>query len=359
MKGYSCRRFVLNDSNSSCGRSTAEITIADGITNGSITTSPEGSCEVGQTVTVIPDAEEDYVVDKVTYNDGTTEYDITSTRIFTMPKKDVTVNITFRNAFLSGEFTVAAADENGHSKKVRFTNGNLYYHYDLAKEMFIPCIEKNQSDYQSRQKIYFYFNKTVKDALAAGRSYVDTDAVDGNDKLFCSEGTPLIIDGTSDLFVLSKVEWSYLLNKSGTSGRDDQNRFAKAKCNNMVGLLIFPDNYTLPADYNANGGTGVGIINNKNDNETFPATNIPDEVWNSMNTAGVVFLPAVGYTSTGQNQTGLNAQGLYRSSDAAGTGNTSSWVLLFNGTQINPEFPYYRNEGLSIRLVQKLPAIPN
>lgn len=89
-------------------------------------------------------------------------------------------------------------------------------------------------------------------------------------------------------YTLSGGEWNYLLKERGKQ-RADANRFAKARVNGVNGLIIFPDNY--------NGTTsGDGIVGlNHTGTASFPSKNIPDATWTSMESAGVVFLPAAGW----------------------------------------------------------------
>lgn len=324
-------------------KKTFTITIADGITNGSVTTSPAGSCEEGQTVTVIPDAEEDYVVDKVTYNDGTTDHDITSTRSFKMPKKDVTVNITFRYALLSGTFTVAADDGTGHPKKVRFTNGNLRWTNNEWN------IESSQENFNTDG--YFYWSKDA--TVARKRPFNDLNqSID--DKLFCHEDTPLTVFGATGLFALSKSEWEYLLKT-----RSEVNRFVYANVNGKTGLLIFPDGYSETQV----SGTGIGTVND-DENESFPNVPMETDTWVQMQSAGVVFLPQTYYIQgdgTYNSYTGL--KGMYWTSTANSYPERldRAYLLLFNTTQLNVVSlnACERKNGYPIRLVKKIPQAVN
>lgn len=315
-------------------KKTFTITIADGITNGSVTTSPAGSCEKGQTVTVIPDAEEDYVVDKVTYNDGT-EHDITSTRSFTMPEKDVTVNITYRYALLSGTFTVAADGGNGQPKKVRFTNGNLKWTNNEWN------IESNQEEFTLAG--YFYWSKDA--ALSRAWKLSDPYA-SSDDKLFCHEDTPLTVFGATGLFALTKSEWEYLVKQ-----RTEVNRFACANVNGKQGILIFPDGYSATQV----SGTGIGSVNVDN-YPTFPADPMETNTWEQMQSAGVVFLPLTYFKDNGSLNTGGGLRGKYWASTPSGSGN--AYYLLFLSAQVNMSSGE-RDNGYTIRLVKNIPQAVN
>ena len=313
------------------------VTIADGITNGSVTTSPEGSCEKDQTVTVIPDADENYVVDKVTYNDGTADHDITSTRSFTMPEKDVTVNITYRYAFLDGAFTVAADDGNGHPKKVRFTNGNLIWTNNEWN------IESSQENFNKSG--YFYWSKDAAVARS-WNSYNDPNA-SVDDKIFCHEETPLTIFGATGLFALSKLEWEYLL-----QNRSEVNRFACANVNSKTGILIFPDGYS---DTQVSG-TGIGTVNSTS-SLTYPSDPMETNTWEQMQSAGVVFLPQTYFREGTLVNTGGGLRGKYWTSTSSSSSSDNAYYLLFLSSLYCTSNE--RDDGYPIRLVQKLPAIPN
>lgn len=110
------------------GKQKFSIAVASGIANGTITTSPEGTCAWGETVTVTATPATGYELATLKYNDGSSDNDITSAKSFTMPKANVTVSGTFqlkdfaitRNAATGGTYTVKKGDP-----KVDATTGKM------------------------------------------------------------------------------------------------------------------------------------------------------------------------------------------------------------------------------------------
>ena len=98
----------------------------------------------------------------------------------------------------------------------------------------------------------------------------------------------------------SQAEWYYL-----ASARENASaKFGAAKINNVNGVVVLPDNWTLPEGLTFNPGGGVYSNNIYTLSE-----------WNRMEAAGAIFLPASGYRdgSTFYN-TELGGSGAYWSS---------------------------------------------
>lgn len=109
------------------GKQKFSIAVASGIANGTITTSPEGTCAWDETVTVTATPDTGYELATLKYNDSS-DHDILSAKSFTMPKANVTVNGTFqlkdfditKNAATGGTYTVKKGDP-----KVDATTGKM------------------------------------------------------------------------------------------------------------------------------------------------------------------------------------------------------------------------------------------
>lgn len=97
-----------------------------------------------------------------------------------------------------------------------------------------------------------------------------------------------IASASSRNFALSKEQWTYLLNLDG-KGRSQTNLFAKAKFNDVNGLLVFPDGYN-----GVTSGDGFSALNVKNADFPPESENISEEDWASLLAAGVLFLPVAG-----------------------------------------------------------------
>lgn len=178
----------------------------------------------------------------------------------------------------------------GTSTKVEFSKGNLYYDGAFKfEESQLGFTEL--SDFNLTHLSYFTWSRT-KDVAIDQNWYEHEQGIDYSDILFtnAAENTPnssFIVNGeTGKWRTLSIEEWGYLLDSRAG------NRYARAKVNDVNGLLVFPDGYTLPSGYSAEGGTGMTKVNDED--QLFPDGSIPTETWNAMELAGVVFLPAAG-----------------------------------------------------------------
>lgn len=136
-------------------------------------------------------------------------------------------------------------------------------------------------------------------------------------------------------------EWIYLIQ----TRTDASNKYGFAKVNNICGLVLLPDNWTLPNDL-------VFISGNNN----FSKNIYSDEDWIKMENNGAVFLPAAGHynvqnSSSGliANVSGVNSYGYYWSSSANST--TYAVVLRFY-KEVVETYDSYRDTGLSVRLVR-------
>ena len=80
---------------------------------------------------------------------------------------------------------------------------------------------------------------------------------------------------------LTSDEWHYILNARANAA----NKYGLAKVNGVDGLVLLPDNWTLPSGCEFTPGTEKGYKTNR-----YSASD-----WTDMQTAGAVFLPAAGY----------------------------------------------------------------
>lgn len=104
---------------------------------------------------------------------------------------------------------------------------------------------------------------------------------------------------------LSSAEWNYLLNS-----RDNAvNKYATGTVNNVHGLILLPDNWTLPEGGHFNAGTPT-YYEEAHEGDWAQNTYTAAE-WAEMEAAGAVFLPAAG---TGMAKSGYGDEGYYWSS---------------------------------------------
>ena len=99
-------------------KQTFTVTVADGVTGGTISTSPSGNVAWGETVTVTATPSDGYELTALKYNDGS-DHDILSAKSFTMPKANVTVSGTFTPI----SYTLTGTPSPTEGGSVTFTKG--------------------------------------------------------------------------------------------------------------------------------------------------------------------------------------------------------------------------------------------
>lgn len=98
---------------------------------------------------------------------------------------------------------------------------------------------------------------------------------------------------------LTSDEWDYVLNKRNTASGI---RWAFAKVNNVIGVILFPDNWNTKT-YTINNANGEGY----NGEENWLTNVIADSQWNVLEKAGAVFLPNAGERISGYDNSIVNA----------------------------------------------------
>jgi len=242
------------------------------------------------------------------------------------------------NNLLTSVFSVSA------TKTVSFTKGNLRAQYSGGT--YVWSFALNQYDYQGDSGTN-QGNTTIDSQTAF--KYVDlfgwsTDATNNNWGIHTKTANT---DGyTTGNFkdwgenfpgkyysTLSSTEWTYLLstrtvNESTGEGKSYQRTTLTLldDTTTVYGVLIVPDNYT-------------GTLSD--------STSWSD--WQTMASAGVVFLPAAGYRD-GSGVFSLGSGGYYWSSTAVDTNNASN--MDFNSLfGVTPETTSLFYNGQSVRLV--------
>ena len=230
---------------------------------------------------------------------------------------------------LSGVFSVSS------TKKVYFSKGNL--RYASSKWSFFD----NQYDF------YTSYNADTWDKFGwstSATTYGMNTSTSNNTYSgdFVDWGATM---GTG-WFTLSKDEWTYLFNtrSASTVGGTENGRYAKAKVNDVVGVILFPDTYTHPDGVTAPTGVNVTGDTGWNGNSYTAAD------WTKMETAGCVFLPAAG-CRYGSEMIGLGSYGYYGS--ATPDGADYAYRVKFNSGSLEPANSINRCLGCSVRLVQE------
>ena len=148
-------------------------------------------------------------------------------------------------------------------------------------------------------------------------------------------------------FTLSSDEWTYLFKtrSASTVNGTENGRYAKAKVNNVGGIILFPDTYTHPDGVTA--PTGV----NDTGNTGWNGNSYTVEDWTKMESAGCVFLPAAGY----RNGSRVNNPGSYGDySSATPYGTDKTYGVFFGSGSLTPASDGSRFYGCSVRLVREV-----
>lgn len=169
-----------------------------------------------------------------------------------------------------------------------------------------------------------------------------------SDALKSDWGT-LIGSGWRTLTGGSSGEWYYLFNSrsASTVNGTPNARYAKAKVNNVQGVILFPDVYTHPAGVTA--PTGI----NATGNTGWTGNNYSDDDWTKMESAGCVFLPAAGDRG-GSTVYNVGSGGYYWSSTPYPSNASDACSVYFSSYYLNPADETSRYIGLSVRLVRQV-----
>ncbi|MCQ2260188.1 MAG: hypothetical protein MJZ77_02220 [Bacteroidales bacterium] len=135
---------------------------------------------------------------------------------------------------------------------------------------------------------------------------------------------------------LSVDEWAYVLNSRGASKKGLGT--VTVGTNEIHGLILLPDAWTLPAGLRFDSGTSSWTQNR------YTAAQ-----WEQMEAAGAVFLPAAGYrfyTRVGNS----GAHGYYWSSTPQSE--NTAYNMGFSDSNVDDDANGNRNLGFSVRLVQ-------
>ena len=230
---------------------------------------------------------------------------------------------------LNGVFSVS------DTKQVYFSKGNL--RYESSKWSFFD----NQYDYYTSYSAdaWDHFGWSTSATTYGMNTSAANSDYSGD---FVDWGATM---GTG-WFTLSSDEWTYLFNtrSASTVNGTENGRYAKAKVNNVGGIILFPDTYTHPDGVTA--PTGV----NDTGNTGWNGNSYTVEDWTKMESAGCVFLPAAGY----RNGSRVNNPGSYGDySSATPYGTDKTYGVFFGSGSLTPASDGSRFYGCSVRLVQE------
>jgi hypothetical protein len=142
---------------------------------------------------------------------------------------------------------------------------------------------------------------------------------------------------------LTREEWEYLFNTRNTSSGI---RYAKAKVNNINGVILLPDDWqSFYYSLSSTNSTGASYSSN-----TITATQ-----WDTLEQHGAVFLPAAG-SRYGTSVSYVGGNGDYWSASCSNSIN--AWLVDFDVSNLGTGYSSYRSSGRSVRLVYCSHATP-
>ena len=228
-------------------------------------------------------------------------------------KKDGGTQPMIPEGAINGKFTI-----NASGNKVYFSKGNLQYVSSQWK------FADNQWSYLTSQP------DGNRDLFGWGTANnPDQTSTDNSDyPTFTDWGTNM----GSGWRTLTSTEWAYLFNTRTNAS----SKYGHGKVNNVNGVIILPDSWTLPTDLTFTAGNSAW------------ANNYTTEEWSQMEDAGAVFLPAAGRRK-GSSLFDAGAGGYYWSSSGNTTG--AYYVHFYSGNLFYQSY-YSHFEGYSVRLVR-------
>ena len=240
---------------------------------------------------------------------------------------------------LMGEFKV------GDNKYVHFSKGNLQYQASTSTWQFAAnqwaCVGSDNSNISPTYSGWIDFfgwgtgnNPTLND-------------INGDYQTWNDWGTNAISNGGNvpNLWcTLSQAEWNYLLNTRAMLS------YAKAKINEVNGLIVFPDN-NVTVGSNSVSFNGVSISNPNNGNSGFVEYSSND--WSLLEAANCVFLPAAG-NRYGTYVQSVGDSGCYWSSTVDSDMDMYSYGIFFSDEGFSVAARTGRFVGYSVRLVRPM-----
>jgi hypothetical protein len=136
---------------------------------------------------------------------------------------------------------------------------------------------------------------------------------------------------------LTSGEWVYVFDTRSTASGI---RYAKAKVNNVNGVILLPDDWS--ASYYSLSNTNQGVA-------SYSSNVISSTQWNTLEQHGAVFLPAAGYRY-GSSVRYVGSGGNYWSASCSSS--SGAYGVGFDDSLLNPQGSDGRYGGKSVRLVR-------
>jgi len=235
---------------------------------------------------------------------------------------------------LPGLFSVSA------TQQVHFSQGNLQYQASTDTWRFA----EHQYDYVGwgNSNISPTYSGWI-DLFGAGTGNNPTlSSTNHSDySTFVDWGTNAISNGgntPNQWRTLSQREWRYLV----LSRPNASNKLGTGNINGYGGLIILPDNWTLPSGCSFSSGFAPT-------EQDWSRNSYTHAQWEQMESAGALFLPATNIR-VGTNSYYTSNRGHYWATD--GTSDGVNWHLLgFSSSYVLVYNIYDRTYGLTVRLV--------
>lgn len=239
------------------------------------------------------------------------------------------------NAYVAKGFSVSA------NKQVVFSSGNLQYQastdtWRFANHQYDYVGELNSEISPTNENWIDLFG------WGTGNNPTNTSEDEADYATFVDWGTNKIgKDKANTWRTLTENEWYYLLDERISAAA----LWGIATVNNIHGLILLPDDFTLPEDMTFFAGSDYSGLKWKlNVYTTYE--------WEKMEKSGAVFLPASG-SRDGSSISRVQDYGYYWS--ATPDDSSYAYCLLFDS--IGPElvgYFFHRYNGRAVRLVQDL-----
>ncbi|MBQ2541444.1 MAG: leucine-rich repeat domain-containing protein [Paludibacteraceae bacterium] len=275
-----------------------------------------------------------------------------------------TLTVFATEGALKGRFTV-----NKYGLQVHFSQGNLQYQ---AAPTPTWRFAEHQYDFvgnDTQGNVYDENDVKCNNALIAddytgwidlfgwgtGANPTLTDQSTSPYEVFVDWGTNPISNGGNEPNLwrsLHYTEWAYIF----FHRPDAHTLFAFGSVDGFKGIIVLPDDWTLPEGASFTASTTVGMTFNGSDfvdtksNDHFLDNTYSLEQWQTMEDNGAVFLPLAGERDG--TQVGMSLLSYWASGLQSGWG--SNVTICSDGTCFVPVNTLWRNYGLSIRLAEEV-----
>ena len=284
-------------------------------------------------------------------------------KIFTfLAAVTVTAAMYATEGALSGKFTI-----NADGDQIQFSQGNLQYQastntwrfaenqwdivgmgYGQTNERKSCCIGGTVVNSDNRQISATYTGWIDLFGWGTGNNPTKASTV-SNYSTFTDWGINVISNGgniANAWRTLTSDEWVYLFE----TRTDASSKYGAAKVNGVTGIVILPDEWSLPSGCGFIAGL-TDPVEDYYDWSLVVSSNIYNTAqWSQMESAGAVFLPAAGYRS-GTDVYAVGSIGFYWSATLDDESN--AYGTIFIAYSLDPQYSAKRRAGRSVRLVRQ------